>query len=260
MHEIKKVRPELPVVLFTAYADIELTIILITGENGTEKEVLAREIHLLSNRKYKEMIAVDMGTITASLFESELFGHVKGSFTDAHTDRIGKFEAADNSTLFLNEIGNTPIPIHIRLICAINRNLQEMVVKGEFREDLLYRINTIHVEITPADLIVYADENLISQVVINLLKNAIQAIGNQPDGKIELKASCNDMEEIWIEIKNNGPEIPSEIAEHIFIPFFTTKEGGSGIGLSISRQIMRLSGGSLTLLREKETTFILKFN
>lgn len=116
-----------------------------------------------------------------------------------------------------------------------------------------------HTEITPTDLIVYADENLISQVVINLLKNAIQAIGNQPDGRIELKASCNDIEEIWIEIKNNGPEIPAEIAEHIFIPFFTTKEGGSGIGLSISRQIMRLSGGSLTLLREKETTFILKF-
>ena len=116
-----------------------------------------------------------------------------------------------------------------------------------------------HTEITPADLIVYADENLISQVVINLLKNAIEEIGNQPDGRIELKTSCNDMEEIWIEIKNNGPEIPAEIAEHIFIPFFTTKEGGSGIGLSISRQIMRLSGGSLTLLREKETTFILKF-
>ena len=245
LHEIKKVRPELPVVLFTAYADIELAIrgikegatdfivkpwdnqklvetlqvaaasthndkktdgkeetthspmywgeskvmqqlraliekvaitdanILITGENGTGKEMLAREIHVLSNRKYKEMIAVDMGTITESLFESELFGHVKGSFTDAHTDRTGKFEAADNSTLFLDEIGNlpyhlqaklltaiqrrsivrvgsnTPIPIHIRLICATNRNLQEMVVKGEFREDLLYRINTIHVEIPP---------------------------------------------------------------------------------------------------------------
>lgn len=130
--------------------------ILITGENGTGKEMLAREIHVLSNRKYKEMIAVDMGTITESLFESELFGHIKGSFTDAHTDRTGKFEAADNSTLFLDEIGNlpyhlqaklltvlqrrsivrvgsnTPIPIHIRLICATNRNLQEMVVKGEF--------------------------------------------------------------------------------------------------------------------------------
>ncbi|WP_288360795.1 ATP-binding protein [uncultured Bacteroides sp.] len=116
-----------------------------------------------------------------------------------------------------------------------------------------------HTEISPADLILYADENLISQVVINLLKNAIQAIGNQPDGKIEIQAYCNDTEEILIEIKNNGPEIPLEIAEHIFIPFFTTKEGGSGIGLSISRQIMRLSGGSLTLLPDKEIKFILKF-
>ncbi|WP_175629216.1 sensor histidine kinase [Bacteroides acidifaciens] len=116
-----------------------------------------------------------------------------------------------------------------------------------------------HMDISPADLIVYADENLISQVVINLLKNAIQAIGNQPDGKIEILAYCNDAEEILIEIKNNGPQIPPEIGEHIFIPFFTTKEGGSGIGLSISRQIMRLSGGSLTLLPDKETKFVLKF-
>ena len=245
LHEIKKVRPDLPVVLFTAYADIELAIrgikegatdfivkpwdnqklvetlqtaatsthndrktaskekpvhspmywgeskvmqqlraliekvavtdanLMITGENGTGKEMLAREIHVLSNRKYKEMIAVDMGTITESLFESELFGHVKGSFTDAHADRTGKFEAAEKSTLFLDEIGNlpyhlqaklltaiqrrsivkvgsnTPIPIDIRLICATNRNLQEMVAKGEFREDLLYRINTIHIDLPP---------------------------------------------------------------------------------------------------------------
>ena len=160
--------------------------LLITGENGTGKEMLAREIHALSNRKYKEMIAVDMGTITESLFESELFGHVKGSFTDAHTDRTGKFEAAEKSTLFLDEIGNlpyhlqaklltaiqrrsivkvgsnTPIPIDIRLICATNRNLQEMVAKGEFREDLLYRINTIHLEIPalrerPEDIIPLAE-------------------------------------------------------------------------------------------------------
>lgn len=145
--------------------------ILITGENGTGKEMLAREIHALSNRTQREMIAVDMGAITESLFESELFGHVKGSFTDAHTDRVGKFEAADKSTLFLDEIGNlpyhlqaklltaiqrrsivrvgsnTPTPIDIRLICATNRNLQEMVDREEFREDLLYRINTIHIEI-----------------------------------------------------------------------------------------------------------------
>lgn len=118
---------------------------------------------------------------------------------------------------------------------------------------------TFHTDISPADLIVYADENLISQVVINLLKNAIQAIGTQAGGKIEISARCNDSEEVLIEIKNNGPAIPPEIADHIFIPFFTTKEGGSGIGLSISRQIMRLSGGSITLLPGKETKFVLKF-
>ena len=115
------------------------------------------------------------------------------------------------------------------------------------------------VDLAPVDLILYADENLISQVVINLLKNAIQAIGTQPDASITLRAYCNEAEEVWIEIKNNGPAIPADVAEHIFIPFFTTKEGGSGIGLSISRQIMRLSGGSLTLLPDKETKFVLKF-
>ena len=82
--------------------------ILITGENGTGKEMLAREIHALSQRKQEEMIVVDMGAITESLFESELFGHVKGSFTDAYADRTGKFEAANHSTLFLDEIGNLP--------------------------------------------------------------------------------------------------------------------------------------------------------
>ena len=145
--------------------------ILITGENGTGKEMLAREIHSLSPRNRQEMVSVDMGAVTESLFESELFGHMKGSFTDAHADRPGKFEVADHSTLFLDEIGNlpyhlqaklltaiqrrsivrvgsnTPVPVDIRLICATNRNLSEMVDKGEFREDLLYRINTIHLEI-----------------------------------------------------------------------------------------------------------------
>lgn len=116
-----------------------------------------------------------------------------------------------------------------------------------------------HVDIQPAELIIYADENLISQVLINLLKNAIQAIGLQPDGKIEIYAYTNRAEEVMIEVKNNGPAISPEIAEHIFIPFFTTKEGGSGIGLSISRQIMGLSGGSISLLPGKETRFVLKF-
>lgn len=145
--------------------------ILITGENGTGKEMLAREIHLLSRRKEGPMIPVDMGAITETLFESELFGYVKGAFTDARADHAGKFEAANNGTLFLDEIGNLsyhlqaklltalqrrsivrvgsniPIPVNIRLISATNRNLESMVNKDEFREDLLYRINTIHVEI-----------------------------------------------------------------------------------------------------------------
>ena len=121
---------------------------------------------------------------------------------------------------------------------------------------------TFHSHITPGDLILYADENLISQVLINVLKNAIQAIdaAGIPEGIITLHAYCNENEAVLIEVSNNGPAIPPEVAEHIFIPFFTTKEGGSGIGLSISRQIMRLSGGSLSLHLGKETTFVLKFN
>ena len=122
---------------------------------------------------------------------------------------------------------------------------------------------TINISIEPADLIVYADENLITQVVLNLLKNGMQAIGSeQPDGRIELKAYCNPDESVVIEVSNNGPVIPPEEAEHIFVPFFTTKEGGSGIGLSISRQIMRLSGGSIALKSNpaiSKTSFILTF-
>ena len=153
-------------------ADTEANI-LITGENGTGKEVLAGEIHRLSSRAGELMVSVDMGALTETLFESELFGHVKGAFTDAHFDRIGKFEVAQVGTLFLDEIGNLPyhlqakllsaiqrrtivkvgsnrpIPVDVRLICATNRNLQKMVADKQFREDLFYRINTIHIEIPP---------------------------------------------------------------------------------------------------------------
>ena len=147
--------------------------IMITGENGTGKEVLAREIHRLSSRCNNEMISLDMGAIPETLFESELFGHKKGAFTDAHSDRMGKMEAANNSTLFMDEIGNmplhlqaklltalqnrnitrlgtnSPINIDIRLITATNRNLFEMAENAEFRQDLLFRINTIHINIPP---------------------------------------------------------------------------------------------------------------
>lgn len=123
---------------------------------------------------------------------------------------------------------------------------------------------TFDTRIEPDDLILHADENLISQVVINLLKNAIQAIESVPlpmeEGCIRINAYCNEAEAVLIEIANNGPAIPPDVAEHIFIPFFTTKENGSGIGLSISRQIMRLSGGNISLRQGKETTFVLKFN
>jgi DNA-binding NtrC family response regulator len=252
--EIHKIDPELPVVLFTAYADIELAIralkegatdfvvkpwentkllatlqsalelrlsrrevrrlrekqstlnrelnrdaevcwgvsnsmaellavikkvaatdanVLVTGENGTGKELIAKKIHNLSQRAAEPLVSVDMGAITPSLFESELFGHVKGAFTDAKADRAGKFEAADGGTLFLDEIGNlsyplqaklltalqsrlvtrvgsnTPIPVDIRLVSATNKDLHAMVREGAFREDLLYRINTIQVEVPP---------------------------------------------------------------------------------------------------------------
>ncbi len=245
LREIKRLKPQVQVVLFTAYADIELAVagmkegafdfvvkpwdnarlkqtltnaykvtkgekhniknekqepdamywgqspamyhikeiverisasdanVLITGENGTGKDMLAREIHRLSERNNRQFVVVDMGAITESLFESELFGHVKGSFTNAYTDRVGRFEAADGGTLFLDEIANLPYclqpklltaiqkrsyvrvgsnvpqPTDIRLICATNRNLDNMVRNGEFREDLLYRINTIHLHLPP---------------------------------------------------------------------------------------------------------------
>lgn len=243
LSEIKKRRPDIEVVLFTAYADIQLAVegmkrgafdfiikpwdneklieilkaayanrskedrkasaapvsttkmlwgngpamvsirktidkisltdasVLITGENGTGKDILAGEIHSRSDRALKPMICVDAGALTETLFESELFGHVKGAFTDAHADHVGKFEQANGSTLFLDEIGNIPlhlqakllrvlqnrsvtkvgdtkaIPIDIRLICATNKNLEQMVKNGEFREDLFYRINTIHLHL-----------------------------------------------------------------------------------------------------------------
>lgn len=147
--------------------------IFITGENGTGKELIAREIHRYSKRNKEVMLTVDMGAVSESLFESELFGHTKGSFTDAKEDRIGKFESANRGTLFLDEIGNLPlslqakmltalqnrtimklgsnisVPIDIRLISATNKDLNSMINDGLFRQDLLYRINTITIELPP---------------------------------------------------------------------------------------------------------------
>ncbi len=141
--------------------------ILVTGENGTGKELIAKEIHRLSTRNNELFVLVDLSSLTETLFESELFGHKKGSFTNAMEDRTGKFVLASKGTLFLDEIGNIPLhlqsklltvlqtrivtpvgsnkeqPFDIRLISATNKNLQQMVADGQFRQDLLYRINTI---------------------------------------------------------------------------------------------------------------------
>jgi DNA-binding NtrC family response regulator len=145
--------------------------VLILGENGTGKELIARAIHANSIRKAESFVGVDLGSITETLFESELFGHKKGSFTDAKEDRPGRFELANNGTLFLDEIGNLSMPLQaklltvlqnrkvsrvgsnkdmavdLRLICATNMPLYDMVKENRFRQDLLYRINTIEIQI-----------------------------------------------------------------------------------------------------------------
>ena len=142
------------------------------------------------------------------------------------------------------------------------RKFADRMVQLARHQDEYARIAFL-VDIRPEDLIVYADEYLAGQVILNLLKNAMQAIGaGQADGRIEIRAFCGENEAVVIEVSNNGPAIPPEEAEHIFVPFFTSKEGGSGVGLSISRQSMRLSGGSIILKNTpatKDTTFVLTF-
>lgn len=190
--------------------------VLITGENGTGKELIAQEIHRLSARSKEVLVSVDMGSLSETLFESELFGHVKGAFTDAHDNRQGKFEIADKGTLFLDEIGNLSfhlqakllaaienrqisrigsnkvIPTDIRLICATNRDLDDMIQSGLFREDLLYRINTIQIELPPLrergnDIIVLAEF---------FLKKYTYKY-NKPDLKINQKAHDKLLNYTW---------------------------------------------------------------
>jgi DNA-binding NtrC family response regulator len=147
--------------------------ILITGESGTGKELAAHAIHLASHRSDQAFISLDMGSVSQNLFESELFGHKKGAFTDAKNDRVGRFELANNGSIFLDELGNLPlkqqaallaalqnrqvtpvgsskaINVNIRIICATNENLAQAVQEGRFRQDLLYRINTVEIRLPP---------------------------------------------------------------------------------------------------------------
>src|SRR2546423_3414431 len=147
--------------------------VLITGENGTGKEVIARSLHAVSSRSGKPLVSVNAGALAESLFESELFGHVRGAFTDAKTDRVGRFELADGGTLFLDEIANVPLNLQakllrvletgefervgssktrradVRLLSATNADLKEEVAAGRFRQDLFFRLNTVEIHLTP---------------------------------------------------------------------------------------------------------------
>jgi len=147
--------------------------VLITGENGTGKGLMARLIHKLSHRAAKPFISVNMGSIPETVFESEMMGHVRGAFTDARADRVGRFELADGGTLFMDEIGNVPVSqqakllriiesgefervgssrtqrADVRIVAATNANLGELVAQGRFRQDLLFRLNTIELRLPP---------------------------------------------------------------------------------------------------------------
>jgi DNA-binding NtrC family response regulator len=168
--ESPRMRPVLELISRVAPSDAN---VLITGENGTGKGLVARALHALSNRASHSMITVNMGGLSETLFESELFGHVKGAFTDAKTDRAGRFELADESTLFMDEIANIPmnqqakllrvietgefervgssktLKANVRIVSATNANLHEDVAAGKFRQDLLFRLNTIEIQLPP---------------------------------------------------------------------------------------------------------------
>ena len=168
--ESSRMRDVLNVVSRVAPTDAN---VLIRGENGTGKELVAQSLHRQSRRSDKSLVTVDLGAVAESLFESELFGHMKGAFTDATSDRAGRFQAADGGTLFLDEIGNLPPPlqtkllralesrevlplgsdhpvaVNVRLMSATNQPIDRLVAAGRFREDLLYRINTIEIELPP---------------------------------------------------------------------------------------------------------------
>lgn len=174
--------------------------VLITGESGAGKELIAEAVHLNSKRKKAPFVKVNLGGISASLFESELFGHVRGAFTDAKTDRIGRFEMAHKGSIFLDEIGDLDLAsqvkllrvlqdrtfeplgssrsktVDVRIVCATNRNLEEMVAQGTFREDLFYRINLITVKLPalrerPGDI----------PALVNFFVNNLKTLYNRPN-------------------------------------------------------------------------------
>jgi len=185
--------------------------VLILGENGTGKELVAQAVHRRSQRSDQPFVTADLGALSESLFESELFGHVKGAFTGADEDRAGRFEAADEGTLFLDEIGNIPMglqaklltalqrrevtrvgsveskSIDIRLVSATNQPIYEMTQEGDFRQDLLYRINTVEIHLPPLrergdDVLLLAEHFL--QEYATTYSSAASAISDEAEAKL----------------------------------------------------------------------------
>lgn len=197
--------------------------VLILGENGTGKELVARAIYRNSSRNEEVFVSVDLGSIAETLFESELFGHVKGAFTDARSDKPGRFEVASKGTLFLDEIGNLSLPLQaklltaierrevtrvgankpkavdVRLICATNNDVYDMVDKESFRQDLLYRINTVEIHIPPlrertGDISILAEHFL--KIYSKKYKKKINKISSQAHKKLNLYSWPGNVREL----------------------------------------------------------------
>lgn len=256
--------------------------VLIIGENGTGKELIAREIHKQSYRTDEVFVHVDMGAMTETLFESELFGHIKGAFTDARTDRAGRFEIASGGTLFLDEIGNIPpslqskllnalqnrqvysvgsnqaVNIDIRLICATNKDPEKLIEQNLFREDLYYRINTIEIEAPPLrergkDIVLLADfflekyKKKYNKKDLNFSQESYTYLQNQMwYGNIRQLQNVVEKSVILSDDKFIRPEEISPGSRAVFIPDKSKTHNFNDIEKSVIINALNKYGGNIS--------------
>jgi DNA-binding NtrC family response regulator len=257
--------------------------VLILGDNGTGKELVARELHRQSPRKDEVFISVDIGAISETLFESELFGHVKGAFTDARENRAGRFEIASGGTLFLDEIGNLPLPlqakllraietqkvtrigsnkpidIDVRLICATNMLIHDMVGEQKFRQDLLYRINTVEIQIPPLrdrseDIPLLVDHFL--NIYCKKYKKSMKRINEATLKKLEKYHWPGNVRELQHAIERAVIMSDSQVLQPAEFFFTSKEEKGQGFDFddfnleevekTIIRKVISKHGGNIT--------------
>ncbi|RLD23414.1 MAG: sigma-54-dependent Fis family transcriptional regulator [Bacteroidetes bacterium] len=254
--------------LINKVADTDANV-LILGENGTGKELVARALHTKSSRKSLPFISVDMGAVSETLFESELFGHIKGAFTDAHEDKKGSFELAGTGTIFLDEIANLPlnlqtkllsvlenrivrpvgsnidIPMKARLVCATNVQLKQMVADNTFREDLLYRINTVEIQLPPL-----RDRPEDIEPLVHYFEEDYSAKYKKEPLKLETKAFDLLRSYHW---PGNVRELQHTIERAVILA-----EGGSLENIDLLSKRSLESVGEAETLEEMEKIFILK--